>query len=107
MYSASNSPLDSGVVMHRDAGYNGYVMLSADEYLRKLQDPLWYGEQDTSGVDLSLIRENLKLTPHERLLRGDRARRSALELLEHGRRQREANAGRQRSGEDRGGSPAP
>mgnify|MGYP001470730548 CR=1 FL=1 len=52
-------------------------------------DPLWYGEQDANGVDLSLIRENLKLTPRERLLRGDRARRSTLRLLEYGRRQRE------------------
>lgn len=26
-----------------------------------------YGEQDENGVDLSLIRENLKLTPIERL----------------------------------------
>jgi hypothetical protein len=54
-----------------------------------LQRPCWYGDQDANGVDLSLIRENLKLTPRERLLRGDRARRSALQLLEYGRRQRE------------------
>jgi hypothetical protein len=53
---------------------------------------LWYGEQDANGVDLSLIRENLKLTPRERLLRGDQARRSALRLLEYGRRQRDTNA---------------
>jgi hypothetical protein len=26
-----------------------------------------YGEQDENGVDLSLLRENLKLTPRERL----------------------------------------
>ena len=37
------------------------------------QSPLWYGEQDANGVDLSLLRENLKLTPRERLLRADRA----------------------------------
>jgi hypothetical protein len=53
---------------------------------------LWYGEQDANGVDLSLIRENLKLTPSERLLRGDRARQSALQLLEYGRQQRKFNA---------------
>jgi len=63
-------------------------MLSADEYLRKLSDPLWYGEQDENGVDLSLIREYLKLTPSERLIKGDLARRSEVELLERGRRQR-------------------
>ncbi len=67
-------------------------MIPADEYLRRLQDPLYYGEQDENGVDLSLIRENLKLTPEERLLRADRARRQALELLEYGRRQRELDA---------------
>lgn len=46
-------------------------MTSADDYLNKLQTPLRYGQQDENGVDLSLIRENLKLTPRERLLRGD------------------------------------
>jgi hypothetical protein len=72
-------------------------MLSADDYLKKLQDPLWYCEQDANGVDLSLIRENLKLTPEERLLRGDQARRSALELLEYGRQQRERDTRRKQS----------
>jgi hypothetical protein len=69
-------------------------MLTREEYLKKLQDPLWYGEQDLNGVDLSLIRENLRLTPEERLRRGDRAREDALRLLEHGQRQREADAER-------------
>jgi len=55
---------------------------------------VWYGDQDANGVDLSLIHENLKLTPSERLLRGDRARRSALRLLEYGRQQRARDAGR-------------
>jgi hypothetical protein len=54
------------------------------------QSPLWYGEQDVHGVDLSLIRENLKLTPRERLLRAERAARDALRLLEYGRRQRKS-----------------
>jgi hypothetical protein len=54
---------------------------------------LWYGEQDANGVDISLIRNNLKLMPSERLLRGDRARQSALRLLEYGRQQRKTNAG--------------
>jgi hypothetical protein len=69
-------------------------MLSKDEYLRRMRDPKWYGEQDENGVDLSLIRENLKLTPEERLLRADAARRSALQLQEIGRRNRgEASRG--------------
>ena len=82
-------------------------MSSADEYAKHLQDPLWYGEQDEQGVDLSLIRENLKLTPRERLLRGDRARRSALRLLEYGRRQREQDARNKRPGKVRGDSAPP
>jgi hypothetical protein len=32
-----------------------------------------YGEQDENGIDLSLLRENLKLTPLERLRRMQRA----------------------------------
>jgi hypothetical protein len=48
-----------------------------------------YGEQNENGVDLSLIRMNLRLTPVERLRRGDKARRDALRLLEYGRRNRE------------------
>jgi predicted nucleotidyltransferase len=34
-----------------------------------------YGEQDANGVDLSMIRELLRLTPLQRLRRADRARR--------------------------------
>jgi hypothetical protein len=51
--------------------------------------PNWYGEQDENGIDLSLIRENLKLTPLERIRKADRARRQALRLQEYGRRYRE------------------
>lgn len=50
---------------------------------------LGYGEQDENGVDLSLIRALLRLTPTERLRRADRARKDALRLLEHGRRNRQ------------------
>jgi hypothetical protein len=62
-----------------------------------LQSPHWYGEQDENGVDLSLIRAALKLSPTERLRRSDKARRDALRLLEYGRRQRERNARREQS----------
>ena len=51
-----------------------------------------YGEQDENGIDLSLIRSNLKLTPWERACRGDDARRQALMLQEYGRRHREKTA---------------
>lgn len=43
-----------------------------------------YGDQDENGIDLSLIRENLKLTPLERTRRGDAARRRVLQILESG-----------------------
>jgi hypothetical protein len=45
-------------------------------------------EQDENGVDLSLIREALRLTPTERIRRADRARRSALRVQDIGRRTR-------------------
>jgi hypothetical protein len=48
-----------------------------------------YGEQDENGVDLSLIRALLRLSPTERVRRADRARRDALRLLEYGRRNRQ------------------
>ena len=51
-----------------------------------------YGEQDANGVDLSLIRELLRLSPLERVRRADRARRDTLRLLEYGRRHREKRA---------------
>lgn len=50
--------------------------------------PDYYGEQDENGIDLSLIRENLKLTPLERIRRGDKARKQALRLLDYGQRHR-------------------
>ena len=55
----------------------------------RMRSPTYYGEQDEKGVDLSLIRENLRLSPTERARRADRARRDALRLLEYGRRGRE------------------
>jgi hypothetical protein len=58
------------------------------------RSPLWYGEQDENGVDLSLIHENLKLSPRERLMRVEQARLSTLRLMEYGRRKREADAGK-------------
>jgi hypothetical protein len=48
-----------------------------------------YGEQDENGVDLSLIRSNLRLTPTERLRRADREARGLLRLREYVRRNRE------------------
>jgi len=43
------------------------------------------GQYDENGVDLSLIRANLRITPTERARRGDRARRAALRVQALGR----------------------
>ena len=43
------------------------------------------GQYDENGVDLSLIRANLHVTPTERARRGDRARRAALRVQAIGR----------------------
>lgn len=62
------------------------------EYVRNpppRSSPQWYGEQDENGVDLSLIRENLKLTPLERIRKAEAARIETLRLMEYGRRSRE------------------
>jgi hypothetical protein len=58
----------------------------------KQGDPNWYGEQDENGVDLSLIRRLLTLTPTERVRMGEEARESTLRLIEIGRRYREEQA---------------
>ena len=51
--------------------------------------PNHHGDQDENGIDLSLIRENLKLTPLERIRLGDTARRQALRLQAYGRQHRQ------------------
>jgi hypothetical protein len=51
--------------------------------------PVDYGEQDENGVDLSLIRNNMRLSPTERLRRADRESRAMLPLREYVRRNRE------------------
>jgi hypothetical protein len=63
--------------------------MTAEEYLKKMQDPHWYGEQDENGVDLSLIRSILELTPTQRIRRSDLARRDALRLREYGKLHRQ------------------
>lgn len=57
-----------------------------------MRSPTWYGEQDENGVDLSLIRGNLKLTPEARLQRGDAYATSTLRLMEYGRKTRQEQA---------------
>lgn len=52
----------------------------------------WYGEYDEAGVDLSLLRWMLQLTPYERLVHMERHARDTLLLYEYGLRHREAEA---------------
>jgi hypothetical protein len=52
-----------------------------------------YGEQNADGVDLTLLRANLRLTPLERVRKAEKARRDALLLIEYGRRHREKERG--------------
>jgi hypothetical protein len=59
--------------------------------LEKVQDPP-YGDHDASGVDLSLLRYMLRLTPLERLTVMERHARDMVVLHEYGRRSREAKA---------------
>ena len=72
--------------------------MTKEEYLRKMGDPRWYGEQDENGVDLSLIRENLKLTPEERLRRMEQEAEAAMELRKGGREERMKDKPRARRG---------
>jgi hypothetical protein len=50
------------------------------------------GEYDENGVDVSLIRHLLSLTPRERVIRMTEASRGAYQLYEYGRRHREARS---------------
>jgi len=55
-----------------------------------------YPEQDENGVDLSLLRYMLALSPLERLRLMERKARETLILNEYGRRHREAPSARNR-----------
>lgn len=54
--------------------------------------PMPYGEYDSTGVDLSLLRWFLQLTPRQRLEQMERHARDTLLLYEYGRRHRQAKA---------------
>lgn len=43
-----------------------------------------YGEQDANGIDLSCLRENLRLTPTERLRKHQRALKLVMEVRSAG-----------------------
>jgi hypothetical protein len=48
-----------------------------------------YGEQDENGVDLSIIRRNLRLSPTERVRRAERESKGLLHLRQYVRKQPE------------------
>lgn len=60
--------------------------MTAEKWIKQHCGPHCYGEQDAKGVDLSLIRANLRLTPEQRLQQGDQATTEALWLREHAKR---------------------
>ncbi len=66
-------------------GYNDFMENFLDYFERSGR----FAEQDENGVDVSLIRENLRLSVHDRLMKASRARRSFLRVLEIGRQNRE------------------
>ena len=53
-----------------------------------------FGEYDASGVDVSLLRWTLRLSPLERLIKMEQHARETQSLLEYGRKHREAKAAR-------------
>lgn len=50
---------------------------------RRLFGPRWYGEQNEDGIDLSVIRANLKLTPTQRIRRANAAQRDMIRLRQN------------------------
>ncbi len=52
----------------------------------------YYGEYDENGVDLTLLRYMLRMSPRERLLLMDQHARDTMRLYEYGRRHREDQA---------------
>jgi hypothetical protein len=54
-------------------------------WMKERGGPRAYGEQDENGVDLSLIRENFRLSYEERIRKADAARRQAQEMMDNAR----------------------
>jgi hypothetical protein len=64
-----------------------------DLWLREYRKKYPFGDQDESGVDLSQLRQNLKLSPGERLRKHDQFAMSVLELMRAGQNHRRKNSG--------------
>ena len=63
-----------------------YNLDRSEEHSQPTRSQLDYGEQDENGIDLSLIRENLRLTPLERIRKAEQVMDEVLRLQEYGRR---------------------
>jgi hypothetical protein len=50
-----------------------HLGMTDEQWARYQEYTHGYGDQDENGIDLSLLRENLKLTPSERLRRAQSA----------------------------------
>jgi hypothetical protein len=64
--------------------------MTPEQWQRFQEATRGYGEQDENGIDLSLLRENLRLTPTQRLERLESSRRFFHEVerareVKHGR----------------------
>ncbi len=57
----------------------------ANGWIKENCGPRSFGEQDENGVDLSLIRENFRLSYEERIRKADAARRQAQEMIDNAR----------------------
>jgi hypothetical protein len=58
------------------------------------ENPDYWGDQDENGVDLARLRENLKLTPAERIAQHEAARWLAVNVRENCERSRASQRSR-------------
>ena len=65
--------------------------MSPEDLAKYYQSISGYGEQDENGIDISLLRANLKLTPTERIEKMRRAAKFIREIRNAGIRSRLAN----------------
>ncbi len=70
----------NGVGRHMDEEVAGHPDMSPDDWQRFLDHVRThpFGDQDENGIDLSLLRANLKLTPTQRVEKMREALRSSM-----------------------------
>jgi hypothetical protein len=71
-------------------------MLTDEQIAKSSRNFEYYGEYSESGVDVSLIRRMLSMTPIERVRTMERHARDTLQLIEYGRKSRETKLARGR-----------